>query len=271
MNRCSTASCLGWGTVVFLALGLAGCAAPGPALTGGNDARLMQACMDREVPVLLQRVGVDPAIRTREDAGVAAHYLCQHAAQSCAEAPEADACRLARAKYGLGDAQPVPELGQELFDAAYRGDAAGVQRRLAEQADINWRNLSGWTPVMIAAAERHLAVVETLLAAGANPNLRNHYGRTALMFAAGYGQTAIVERLLAAGADPNLVPPDQSGWSALLAASARGHAGTVAVLLRAKADVRQRARNGQTALDLAREGGHREVQLLLLAADAARS
>lgn len=251
-----------------MGLSMMSCAATGTTPSDGADSHLLQACMAQEVPAALQRVGVDPRIRTREDAAAMAHFLCQHAVRSCAEAPAADACRLARAKYGLSDAQPVSTLGQELFDAAFRGDTAGVQRKLAEKADVDWRNVGGWTPVMIASAERHLGAVELLLAAGANPNLRNHYGRTALMFAAGYGQTAIVDRLLAAGADPNLVPTDASGWTALLAACARGHVDTVATLLRAKADITQRARDGKTALDLARDGGHRAVQELLRSAGA---
>jgi Ankyrin repeats (3 copies)/Ankyrin repeat len=256
--------------LVILAL-ISGCATTMQTATSAvpgapTPAQVVQACMTVEVPAMLARLGIDSRIRTREDAGMMAHYICQHSARSCQEAPAADACLQALSKYGLGGAQPVLQAGGLLFDAAYRGDTPGVSRLLAEGGEVNWRNIGGWTPVMIAAAERHADTVAVLLAAKADPNLRNHYGRTALMFAAGYGELRIVEQLLAAGADPNLVPSDQSGWTALMAAAARGQAPVVAMLLRAKADTSLRARDGRTALELARAGGHVDTARLLEAA-----
>ncbi|MBX3637373.1 MAG: ankyrin repeat domain-containing protein [Rubrivivax sp.] len=244
-------------------MSFAAAAAPPPATIG-------EACMKVELPALLQRLGSDPRLRTREDAEARALGYCRMVVRSCGDAPAADACRRALEGYGLGDGKPVPVEGAQLFAAANAGRNDDVRRWLAAGASVDWRNLGGWTPLMIAAAERHADTVAVLLEAGADPNLRNQLGRSALMFAAGYGQLAIVERLLAARADPNLVPDDGVGVTALMAAAAGGHAQVVQALLRAGARPGTRTSDGRTALDMARAGGHGEIAQLLQAAAEGR-
>ena len=58
---------------------------------------------------------------------------------------------------------------------------------------------------------------------------------------------------------PNIVPNDHSGWTALMAAAARGHTNTVALLLQNGADPNIRSKDGRTAIELARAEGHSEV------------
>lgn len=236
-----------------------------PSSTRPTEPQIMEACMKIEHPAALKRLGLGP-IRTREDAGIFAQGVCRTIVQDCAANPVGDVCQRALVGYGMGDPGYVPSLGAALFDASYAGATATVSRLLASGADPNWRNRDGWTPLMIAAAERHLDTVAALLAAKADPNARNVLGRTALMFASRYGQDAIAERLLAAGADPNIVPGDQ-GWTALIAAAAHGHVRTVELLLRAGADPTIRAKDGQTALDIARGERHAEVVRVLEASD----
>lgn len=264
-----------WWAATAAALLLAGCATPPapppPAAATPTPTTLLDACMKVEVPAALQRLGVDPKMPTREDAAAFAYLMCQHALRSCSEAPAGEACSVALARYGLRSGPTVASTGRRLFDAAHAGDTANVRQLLAQGAEVNWRNVGGWSPLMIAAAERHAETVAALLEGGADPNHRNHYGRTALMFAAGYGQTAIVERLLAGGADPNLVPTDSDGYTALAMAASRGHAAAVAALLKGGADAALRTRDGRTPADLARAGGHVEVLRLLDALRPARS
>lgn len=76
-----------------------------------------------------------------------------------------------------------------LYAAAQRGRAWIVRVLLSKGAnpDVQMAPESaspGWTPLMIAAAERHSEPVAILLAAGADVNKRNRLGRTTLMFAA---------------------------------------------------------------------------------------
>lgn len=216
------------------------------------------------IPAALKKLGTGP-IRTREDAIAAAQQTCQFGVHTCTTAPASEDCQEVLATVGLGDPNYSPSAGASLYKAAASGATSTVSKLLANGTDPNWRDARGWTPLMIAAAERHLDTVVVLLEAKADPNARNALGRTALMFASGYGQDAIVERLLAAGADPNIVPKAEE-WTALVAAAARGHTRVAELLLRGGADPTIRTKDGRTALDLARSEGHAEVVRVLQAA-----
>jgi hypothetical protein len=248
----------------------AGCAQPPAAGPGTPSAeQILTACMKVEVPAALRRVGVDPKVRDRDDAGALAFLVCNEVVKRCAATPESEACMKVLAGYGLGAPDYKPPAGAALFDAAYAGNTDLVRRLVAEGVDVNWRNAGGWTPLMIAAAERHLDTVNVLLDAKADPNQRNAYGRTALMFASRYGKVKIVERLLAAGADPNIVPTDATGITALGAAAIEGHVAVIQLLLDKGADPSIRSRSGQTPLDLARANGRSQAVRLLEAAGRA--
>jgi ankyrin repeat protein len=236
---------------------------PALAPSGPSAEQIMMACMKVELPAAMQRLGVDPRMRNRDDAGALAYQICSDVVRRCAAAPTTEACQTLLSRYGLAPGDYRPSPGAALFDAAFAGNADRVRKLLAEGAEVNWRNAGGWTPLMIAAAERHLEAVVVLLEAKADPNQRNAYGRTALMFAARYGQLAIVERLLAAGADPNVVPTDATGWTALVSAAVEGQAAVLRTLLDKGADPAIRTRDGRTALDMARAGGHREAAQVL--------
>jgi ankyrin repeat protein len=88
-----------------------------------------------------------------------------------------------------------------LLSAAKQGDTAHVQSFLQSGAagfGVNSHAGGGWTPLMIAAANGRVEVVELLLSHAADVTLRNADGETALSLARrhGYGE---VERLLEAG------------------------------------------------------------------------
>jgi hypothetical protein len=228
--------------------------------------QIMTACMKVEVPAALQKLGIDPLVRNRDDAGALAYLVCSDVVRHCAAQPGTDACQRLLSRYGLAGADYRPTTEAALFDAAHAGNVELLRKLLAEGANVNWRNAGGWTPLMIASAERQLDSVVILLEAKADPNQRNSYGRTALMFASRYGQLAIVERLLAAGADPNVVPGDATGFTALVSAAIEGHAAVIRTLLAKGADPTLRTRAGQTALEIARERGHAEAAEILKSA-----
>ncbi len=125
----------------------------------------------------------------------------------------------------------------------------------------------GWTPLMIAAAERHSETVAILLAAGADVNKRNRLGRTALMFAAFYGDVRIAKALLDHGADVDAVDGETSR-PALAAAAMNGHLEVVRLLLDKGADTSIRDREGSTALGWAKKRGFTAVSNLLEARGA---
>src|SRR5687768_7908341 len=89
------------------------------------------------------------------------------------------------------------------------------------------------------------------------------YTADAFVKSAKKGSLETVKLFLAAGMDPN-GKTESPEDSALIAAAEGGHTEIVKVLLKAKADVNQRNRNGGTAVTGAVLGGHNDILRLLL-------
>ncbi|HEV7680994.1 MAG TPA: ankyrin repeat domain-containing protein [Pyrinomonadaceae bacterium] len=129
-----------------------------------------------------------------------------------------------------------------------------VQLLLASGAEVNLKNASGETPLMMldsdatsdliwdlinkgaklnhqdeagenalmqAATQNNLEALKTLIEAGAKVDLRNKDGQTALMLAAGEGYVNIVRALVLAGADINAT--DKEEKNALAHAAGNDH------------------------------------------------
>uniref|UniRef100_A0A1X7T6G7 Uncharacterized protein n=1 Tax=Amphimedon queenslandica TaxID=400682 RepID=A0A1X7T6G7_AMPQE len=121
---------------------------------------------------------------------------------------------------------------KELYEAAERGDATGVQSALSQGANVNYENPEegGATSLHVAARGGYHDVVQILLSAGAKIRLRDTRGDTALIEAARGGNCDVVELLLKKGADPSHL--NYHGNTALIAAAERGHYDTVQLLLK---------------------------------------
>ncbi len=83
--------------------------------------------------------------------------------------------------------------------------------------------------------------------------------------AARNGHLSVVRVLLAAGANVNV---SQGGRSLLMHVVDSGDMLTAEMLLAAGADVNYRSGDGMTALDVARENGNRDLEMLLIQAGA---
>lgn len=92
----------------------------------------------------------------------------------------------------------------------------------------------GALPLMIAAEEGRMEILNYLIEAGADVDATNRAGRTALMLAAQEKQRDAVQALIAAGADVNA--RDQLGGSALLWSAAMADSDMVSDLIHAGAD-----------------------------------
>ncbi|MCE5316506.1 MAG: ankyrin repeat domain-containing protein [Parachlamydia sp.] len=88
--------------------------------------------------------------------------------------------------------------------AALEGDVE-LLRYLKENhnfdVNIAAKNLDKATPLYLAAARGHLAVIDALLSLGANPNCTNSDGKTPLFIAVQNGHDDAMRRLISGGAD----------------------------------------------------------------------
>lgn len=144
-----------------------------------------------------------------------------------------------------------------MIPAAHFGHLPVVKLLLAHDADQNYANKKGTTPLMRAAQEGRGSVVEFLLKSGADPCASNNEGMTALMLAAQRGHATIASMLIRAGSDVN--KQTRQGSTALLLAAKRGHTTAVEALLTAGADIFLKDDRDKTPADIAKRRGHAEL------------
>lgn len=110
---------------------------------------------------------------------------------------------------------------EDLFEIIRKSDFNTLNTLLVNGEDVNQRDKSQNTPLMLAAKIGDRLVIGALLSNEADPNLRNGAGATALMLAAKYGHSHVVEQLLLFGADP--LVKNNSGITASRFASVYKH------------------------------------------------
>ncbi|RLN89714.1 hypothetical protein BBJ28_00012152, partial [Nothophytophthora sp. Chile5] len=93
---------------------------------------------------------------------------------------------------------------------------------------IDLADAVGRTPLMIAALEDHVEIVQLLLDRKASIDMQGLGGATALSLAAREGHVAIVQALIDAGATTDLA--DHSGWTPRLIAAREGYSTIVQIL-----------------------------------------
>jgi ankyrin repeat protein len=153
-----------------------------------------------------------------------------------------------------------------LEHAVRNGNREMIQLLLWAKADVNARDHSGQTVLMMLDEDVTTDVVWDLLNAGAKVNLRDTEGDTALSEIATVNNTEVMKTLLDAGAKVNTVNND--GQSALMKAAEEGLVNNIRVLIQAGADINQQDKSGKTALMYAKEGEHRAAFRLLLSLGA---
>jgi ankyrin repeat protein len=92
--------------------------------------------------------------------------------------------------------------GDQLFEAARKGDVAAVKSLLDRGVDVNTKFRYGATALSYAADKGHVEVVKLLLERKADANVKDtFYGATPIIWAAQKGHAKVVEALIAAGAE----------------------------------------------------------------------
>ncbi|WP_201829409.1 ankyrin repeat domain-containing protein [Microvirga zambiensis] len=163
--------------------------------------------------------------------------------------------------------------GKDLLNAVTSKDvdAAQVQRLLARGVDIDARDESGRTALLIATHGNRIEIARALIEAGADVNAKDRIDDSPYLYAGARGHLEILKMTLAHGAD--LKSTNRYGGTALIPASERGHVDTVRTLIDAGVNVDHVNNLGWTALleaIILGDGGerHRQIVELLVKAGA---
>jgi len=149
------------------------------------------------------------------------------------------------------------EGGWQAWQTARSSPTAAATGALAEwlelegfdTANLNSRTANGMSPLMVAAQQGRLPVLEQLLEAGADVNLLNDDENAALWFACVSNNIDLLACLISAGAD--LDNQNVNGATCLIYAASTGKLGVVDTLIDAGADLSRQTLDGFTALDCA--------------------
>ena len=153
-----------------------------------------------------------------------------------------------------------------LHQAAKLGFRDLVAHLIAEHPEhINACSRSGFTPIHVAAMNRHFDTLALLLEHGADVDSRNVYGQTPLHWAAVDGEVDVGQYLLDCGADINArTTRNRFHATSLYLAANNGHVGFVRMLLERGARIDVRDDQGRAQLHLAVERGDIKATRLLL-------
>ena len=151
----------------------------------------------------------------------------------------------------------LSDIGQTLCNSVARPtNPVAVQKLLSAGAQINYRDESGNTP-LILSARANPEITELLLEQGATVDLRNESGQTALMKAVLSGSARTVKILIDAGADVNA--RDDDGDTPLILSALSNDRWTTSILINEGADLTATNKDAKTALMIAIEEESSEV------------
>nr|XP_060624723.1 poly [ADP-ribose] polymerase tankyrase-2 isoform X2 [Anolis sagrei ordinatus] len=145
------------------------------------------------------------------------------------------------------------EADRQLLEAAKAGDMDTVKKLCTVQS-VNCRDIEGRqsTPLHFAAGYNRVSVVEYLLQHGADVHAKDKGGLVPLHNACSYGHYEVAELLVKHGAVVNVA--DLWKFTPLHEAAAKGKYEICKLLLQHGADSTKKNRDGNTPLDLVKDG-----------------
>jgi ankyrin repeat protein len=150
-----------------------------------------------------------------------------------------------------------------LHVAAGHDDVSAIERLVSEGAEIEARDASGSTALLIATRANKVNAARALIEAGADVNAKDRINDSAYLYAGAQGYLEILKMALAHGAD--LQSTNRYGGTALIPAAERGHVETVRALIEAGVAVDHINKLGWTALleaIILGSGGERHEQIV---------
>jgi ankyrin repeat protein len=150
-----------------------------------------------------------------------------------------------------------------LMSAVKNNDAKAVARLISQGADVNELDANGDPPLIQAAYLGHTEIVELLLKADADVTVVDPGMKATALHAAAYaGRTEAARLLVQAGIDINKQGP-YNGYTALHDAIWQNNVDVARLLIEAGADLSLRSQHGETALEMAKARGRREIAALI--------
>ncbi|KAG8593826.1 hypothetical protein GDO81_000961 [Engystomops pustulosus] len=145
------------------------------------------------------------------------------------------------------------DVDYRLLEASKAGDLDTV-KQLCSPQNVNCRDLEGRhsTPLHFAAGYNRVSVVEYLLHHGADVHAKDKGGLVPLHNACSYGHYEVAELLVRHGASVNVA--DLWKFTPLHEAAAKGKYEICKLLLKHGADPTKKNRDGNTPLDLVKDG-----------------
>ncbi len=153
--------------------------------------------------------------------------------------------------------------GLTALECAVRsGNREMVHAVLRAGADVNSRDESKQTVLMLLGEEATSEILWDLINAGAKVNLKNGDGYTALMGLAVVNNSCVLNTLLQVGA--RVDEKNDAGETALMLAASSGLIKNVRALIAAGAHINARDKENKTPLNYAKEYDHDRIVKLLL-------
>ncbi|SFB22960.1 hypothetical protein SAMN05660845_2159 [Flavobacterium swingsii] len=137
----------------------------------------------------------------------------------------------------------------DVFNIARSGTVEGLKILINKDLDIiNTKNENGFTPLILACYKGNVAVAKFLIENSKTINTSSDMG-TPLMACVVKGNNVIAELLLQKGANPNLT--DNKGTTALMYAAQFQNIDAIKLLLKYKAVIQNKNKEGKTAFEFA--------------------
>jgi uncharacterized protein len=139
-----------------------------------------------------------------------------------------------------------PMHNDALRQAAAQNDVAQIEQLLPKTAQIDARDSSGSTALMIATRANNIQAAQALIQAGADVNAKDNIQDSPYLYAGARGHLEILKMTLQHGAD--LKSTNRYSGTALIPACERGHVETVKTLIAAGVKIDHVNNLGWTAL-----------------------